>query len=339
MPRSPENEILHKRKVFAEYEGVKFGTLTVVSLVEEQGASKVECLCVCGNRKVTLLSSLKSGNTKSCGCTGELVLNQVYYTKVHNNPYKFLGYEKVFNNRRKVYLSKAKVGFMNTGYTDLFTPSSVREGSIVDKFQPTVADTGYMGRGRFNSKSKCHGKLIYGIWSSMIRRCYDRDDWRYNLYGGRGVVVCEEWCNFQNFSEWFVETLSTLPKEVDYQVDKDLKGFLKTYSPDSCVFIPKCLNVALQMERPCTNRYGVGIRFIEKTGKFCAQVSSARGGKNEKITGRHRNTLEEAVEDYIQLKHEELNRLSSELLEEGLISQDINEHVKNLDIRKMLDNY
>lgn len=50
--------------------GKKFGRLTVVSRAENSkgGKSRWLCRCECGNECVVHGSSLKSGNTKSCGC-------------------------------------------------------------------------------------------------------------------------------------------------------------------------------------------------------------------------------------------------------------------------------
>lgn len=50
--------------------GDKFGRLTVISYEGSDRHSKtiVKCACECGNEKIIGSSSLKSGNTKSCGC-------------------------------------------------------------------------------------------------------------------------------------------------------------------------------------------------------------------------------------------------------------------------------
>lgn len=50
--------------------GKKFGRLTVVSRAEnsKSGKSRWLCVCECGNECIVHGDSLKSGNTKSCGC-------------------------------------------------------------------------------------------------------------------------------------------------------------------------------------------------------------------------------------------------------------------------------
>lgn len=51
--------------------GEKFGRLTAVCWHHREGANTYwECTCDCGNATVVSLSSLVSGNTKSCGCYG-----------------------------------------------------------------------------------------------------------------------------------------------------------------------------------------------------------------------------------------------------------------------------
>lgn len=58
-----------KGKNCIDITGVKFGNLTAVQRVERNDArSHWLCKCDCGNEKILLLSSLKSGDTKSCGC-------------------------------------------------------------------------------------------------------------------------------------------------------------------------------------------------------------------------------------------------------------------------------
>ncbi len=57
---------------FISLEGKKFGRLTVIKRVEDnsKGMTQYLCECDCENKtkKIILWQSLKSGNTKSCGC-------------------------------------------------------------------------------------------------------------------------------------------------------------------------------------------------------------------------------------------------------------------------------
>jgi hypothetical protein len=47
------------------------------------------------------------------------------------------------------------------------------------------------------------GTRLYEIWGCMKDRCSNRNSHNFKHYGGRGVSVCEEWCNsFVAFRNW-----------------------------------------------------------------------------------------------------------------------------------------
>lgn len=46
------------------------------------------------------------------------------------------------------------------------------------------------------------GTRLYAIWKSMRQRCNNPKDKSFPDYGGRGIAVCPEWDDFQNFSAW-----------------------------------------------------------------------------------------------------------------------------------------
>ena len=39
----------------------------------------------------------------------------------------------------------------------------------------------------------------YEIWCGMIKRCFNKKSNNYDIYGGRGISVCDEWLKFENF--------------------------------------------------------------------------------------------------------------------------------------------
>lgn len=52
-----------------------------------------------------------------------------------------------------------------------------------------------------------YGELVntklYGVWKTMKQRCYDSNKQHYECYGGRGIVVCDEWKDdFLEFYNW-----------------------------------------------------------------------------------------------------------------------------------------
>ena len=88
-----------------------------------------------------------------------------------------------------------------------------------------------MWKNGYNFHTLTHGQRntrLYHIWTSMKQRCCNPNHKYYNLYGGRGISVCEEWLNFEPFYEW--------AKASGYN-DKltiDRKDNDKGYSPDNC---------------------------------------------------------------------------------------------------------
>lgn len=57
-----------------------------------------------------------------------------------------------------------------------------------------------------NNPNKTHGMSgtrLYKIWLKMKERCYNVNYPERELYGGRGIEVCEEWrSDFLTFMEW-----------------------------------------------------------------------------------------------------------------------------------------
>ena len=100
----------------------------------------------------------------------------------------------------------------------------------------------------FITDIKCYSKEYgvfksYTCWYHMIERCYDKTLPSYINYGGRGVMVCDEWKLYSNFKKWYDDNC------IDgYEIDKDIKGGM-IYSPQTCIFISKEHNISEAMSR------------------------------------------------------------------------------------------
>lgn len=81
---------------------------------------------------------------------------------------------------------------------------------------------------------------LYRTWRAMRSRCYNPTDVSYYNYGAKGVTVCEEWRNdFMVFYNWAMAN----GWEIGLQIDKDIKGDGKLYSPATCCFVTPKVNV------------------------------------------------------------------------------------------------
>ena len=75
---------------------------------------------------------------------------------------------------------------------------------------------------------KIHGfksHRLYGTWKMMMHRCNNPKNISYKNYGGRGIKVCDEWHNIENFINdmfpSFIEglTLDRKNNDLGYSVD------------------------------------------------------------------------------------------------------------------------
>lgn len=83
---------------------------------------------------------------------------------------------------------------------------------------------------------KKHGNATHGmtatseyrIWKGIKSRCYNRNRKQYPRYGGRGITICDRWCN--SF-ETFLADMGKRPS-INHSIERrDNNG---NYTPDNC---------------------------------------------------------------------------------------------------------
>lgn len=68
---------------------------------------------------------------------------------------------------------------------------------------------------------------VYYVWKAMLDRCYRVRNKQYMGYGGRGIIVCRRWMNFENF----MLDIGDRPTEKHTLERRDNNGH---YTPNNC---------------------------------------------------------------------------------------------------------
>jgi hypothetical protein len=133
-----------------------------------------------------------------------------------------------------VISTNVTVMFTNTGFKTRTSVKSISLGTVKDKLKPNLFGVGFMGDGDFKSKINGSETKQYSVWRGMISRCYNKRNKAYKYYGLKGVTVCDDWHDFQNFAAWFTDNY---PMDGGvYELDKDiLSGCI--YSPETCSIV------------------------------------------------------------------------------------------------------
>ena len=146
---------------------------------------------------------------------------------------------------------------------------NILKGNVINYNKPSICDFGYLGVGKYNYKNFIR---LYNLWHNAIHRCYNLKQINYKTYGDKGVKVCDEWANFQNFAKWGEDFISKyqLGNELILSLDKDILCNIfkkqKIYSPETCLIIPYDLNAFLAGD---SLKSGVQQR---KNGNFQANI-------------------------------------------------------------------
>ena len=91
-----------------------------------------------------------------------------------------------------------------------------------------------------------------------------------------GCEVSDNFKSYEYFYEWCHKQIGF--DNEGWQLDKDLliKGN-KVYSEDSCVFVPKDINLLLTKRTASRGKHPIGVSWYSKSKTFIAQVNKNKG--------------------------------------------------------------
>lgn len=143
-------------------------------------------------------------------------------------------------------------------------------------------------RGTFkvNDYGVCPVATAYADWSSMLIRSFS-EEYKAKRTCYAKVTCCEEWRLFSNFLEWFNTNGQPFDQIKNLDLDKDLLSLWgNTYSPSTCIYVPKELNSILVMttnSKDCL----LGVYFDKESGKYRTQGKTTPYGvkiKSDRFT-------------------------------------------------------
>lgn len=106
---------------------------------------------------------------------------------------------------------------------------------------------------------------FFRVWRNMKERC-NQDSRRNPSYVGCEVI--DSWHYFSNFKAWML----TQPWEGN-ELDKDIIGDGKLYSPENCCFVPSWVNLLLVLSNNSRGEYPVGVSYMKRPPNMKQELS------------------------------------------------------------------
>jgi len=109
---------------------------------------------------------------------------------------------------------------------------------------------------------------LYRIWGQMNYRCSNPNDHQYKNYGGKGVIVCDEWKkDFLAFKDWADSNGYNDILTID-RIDSS-----RSYEPKNCRWLSNKENSRLAMiQKPPIGKYK-GVSMHKPTNKWRAYIT------------------------------------------------------------------
>lgn len=113
---------------------------------------------------------------------------------------------------------------------------NIKDFWMIDIEKGKIKSCGCLRYKKLTERNTTHGKTktrLYRIWRGIISRCGIESATSYSNYGGRGILVCEEWKGYIPFEVW---AISNGYKDSLTIERIDVNGH---YNPSNCKWISK----------------------------------------------------------------------------------------------------
>ena len=202
--------------------GQRFGKLVAIcrDYKDKNQAWVWKCKCDCGKICYKTTHKLKAGLSDNCGCVipHDITGQKFGRLTVIKRDHQIKKGEWIWECR----CDCGNITYSNSG--NLTSGNTTSCGCWVKEL---------LASGNNNRIHSLSHTRVHSIWRGILTRCSNpnRDDFKY--YGGRGIIICEEWRNhFKAFYDWAMSH----GYSDDLAIERvDVNG---NYCPKNCTWIP-----------------------------------------------------------------------------------------------------
>lgn len=186
-----------------------------------------------------------------------------------------------------------------------------KKGNIKCPYEPRFYGKGFIGEGKYRASENSKRTKCYDVWCHMLNRCYN-PKYHEKKPTYKDCEVCEEWLNFQNFSEWFIDNYYEIEGQ-RMDLDKDIlnKGN-KIYSPKNCIFVPERINTLFTKRDKLRGEYAIGVSYYKYNRNFLVRcnIYNFEENKSKGIHLGYYDTPQQAFEVYKQFKEQHIKEVA-----------------------------
>lgn len=212
-----------------------------------------------------------------------------------------------------------KIKFLDDyGYERVVGIPDILSGKIKNPYYTSIQGFGVVGENSSKNKS-------YRIWRTMISRVHSNN--KQVQYSS--ISICDEWRFLDNFKAWFEKTYPTnIAIDYNIELDKDLLQLgidSKLYSPSTCLWLPKRINLFLHNDYK-TNTSGKTGVYLNKYNSYVAQGHDFDTSKTIRLGSF--KTLQEASQAYEKHREEQAEKARQYLRDLNYLPEEIIQLVK-----------